>query len=502
MSLVEINPPVGGDDSAAGRPHVVLGGGPAGLSAGYLLAKAGKKVIVLEADEQVGGIAKTVVDPEGFRFDLGGHRFFTKNQEVNDLWLEIMGDEFLMRPRMSRIFWRGKYLDYPLNGMDVVKKLGPWELFLCGLSYLRASLKRKGNEENLEQWVTNRFGWRLYSHFFKGYTEKVWGVSTTELRAEWAAQRIKGLSFWSAAKSAFVGNKNNKIKSLIDKFQYPRYGPGQMWEMMTERIEEMGGEVRLNTPATKLDFEDGECVAVHTPGEVIRPASVISSLPLATTASIADPAPAPEIVEAATSLRYRDFLTVSLIIDGEDLFPDNWIYIHEDDVEVGRIQNFRSWSPWMVPDPDKASIGMEYFVFEGDEMWTKSDDDLVALASRELEQLGLAKASQVHRGYVVRVPKAYPMYDEHYAENVETIRTWLDPMGSNFQQVGRNGLHRYNNSDHSMLSAMRAVDNLLYDAGHDIWAVNVESAYHEEQTDADSENPYKRLPEPVAEAAA
>jgi protoporphyrinogen oxidase len=275
-----------------------------------------------------------------------------------------------------------------------------------------------------------------------------------------------------------------------------------MWEMMTERIEEMGGEVRLNTPATKLDFEGTECVAVHTPDEVIHPASVISSLPLAVTASIADPAPAPEVVQGAKSLRYRDFLTVALVIDGEDLFPDNWIYIHEDSVQVGRIQNFRSWSPWMVPDPDKASIGMEFFVFEGDEMWNKSDDDLVALASRELEQLGLSEASRVHRGYVVRVPKAYPMYDEHYAENVDAVRTWLDPMGNSFQQVGRNGLHRYNNSDHSMLSAMRAVDNLLTDAGHDIWAVNVESAYHEEQTDADNVNPYKRLPEPVAAEAA
>src|SRR6476661_4634702 len=336
MSLVEIDPPVADTDGTE-RPHVVLGGGPAGLTAGYLLAKAGKKVIVLEADEQVGGIAKTVVDPEGFRFDLGGHRFFTKSKEVNDLWLEIMGDEFLMRPRMSRIFWRGKFLDYPLNGMDVVKKLGPWELMLCGLSYLRASLKRKGDEDNLEQWVSNRFGWRLYSHFFKGYTEKVWGVSTTELRAEWAAQRIKGLSFFSAAKSAFVGNKGNKIKSLIDKFQYPRYGPGQMWEMMTTRIEELGGEVRLDTPATRLEFVDGEVVAVHTPGEVIEPRGVISSLPLRATAGITDPAPPERVVEAAKGLRYRDFLTVALVLDGEDLFPDNWIYIHEPDVHVGRI---------------------------------------------------------------------------------------------------------------------------------------------------------------------
>jgi len=479
-----------GDGS--GRPYVVIGGGPAGLSAGYLLAKEGKRVIVFEADDQVGGIAKTVVDPEGFRFDLGGHRFFTKSKEVNDLWLEIMGDEFLMRPRMSRIFWRGKYLDYPLSGMDVVKKLGPWELTLCGLSYLRASLKPKGNEENLEQWVTNRFGWRLYSHFFKGYTEKVWGVSTTELRAEWAAQRIKGLSFWSAAKAAFLGNKG-EIKSLIDKFQYPRYGPGQMWEMMTERIEELGGEVRLETPVTKIETDGGRVVAVHAGGERIEPAYTISSLPLRATVGIAEPAPPPEVVEAAQGLRYRDFLTVSLVLDGKDLFPDNWIYIHEDGVEVGRIQNFRSWSPWMVPDPDAACVGMEYFCFKGDHLWTMADEDLVALASEELEKLGLARKEQVRRGYVVRVPLAYPMYDETYAERVAAIREWLDPL-EGFQQVGRNGLHRYNNSDHSMLSAMRAVDNALHDTGHDIWSVNVESVYHETQTDADNENPYVKVP--------
>jgi len=485
------------DGDGAPKPYVVIGGGPAGLSAAYLLAKAGKKVVVYEAQDQVGGIAKTIVDPEGFRFDLGGHRFFTKSKEVNDLWLEIMGDEFLLRPRMSRIFWRGKYLDYPLNGMDVVKKLGPWELFRCGMSYLRASLRKKGNEENLEQWVVNRFGWRLYSHFFKGYTEKVWGVSTTELRAEWAAQRIKGLSFYSAAKSAFFGNGDNEIKSLIDKFQYPRYGPGQMWEMMTERIEELGGEVRLETPVERIESSGGRVVAIHAGGERIEPAYTISSLPLRATAGIADPAPPPAVVEAAKGLRYRDFLTVSLVLDGEDLFPDNWIYIHEDGVEVGRIQNFRSWSPWMVPDPDASCIGMEYFCFKGDEVWSMPDEELVALATSELEKLGLAKPEAIRRGYVTRVPLAYPMYDETYAERVATIREWLDPL-QGFQQVGRNGLHRYNNSDHSMLSAMRAVDNCLHDTGHDIWAVNVESVYHEEETDADNVNPYKRAPDTEA----
>jgi protoporphyrinogen oxidase len=492
-------------DSDPSHPYVVIGGGPAGLTAGYLLAKAGKRVLVFEAEDQVGGLAKTVVDPDGYRFDLGGHRFFTKATEVNDLWLEIMGDEFLMRPRMSRIFWRGRYLDYPLKGTDVIRKLGPIELTRCLVSYLWAQVKPKGPEDNFEQWVSNRFGKRLYNHFFKSYTEKVWGVPTTEIRAEWAAQRIKGLSFFSAAKAAFFGNKGNKIKSLIDAFQYPRYGPGQMWEQMTTRIEELGGEVRLETPVEQLEMDGDRVVAIHAGGERIEPAHVISSLPLRATVSIADPAPRAEVQAAARGLRYRDFLTVALVLDGEDLFPDNWIYIHEEDVEVGRIQNYRSWSPWMVPDPDTACVGLEYFCFSGDKLWEMDDNQLIDLATRELAQLGLARPEQVRRGYVVRVPLAYPMYDRDYAERVASIRSWLDRL-EGFQQVGRNGLHRYNNSDHSMLSAMRAVDNVLYGTGHDIWAVNVESAYHEEHQEP--EQPYRDAPEtpamrePLATAAA
>ena len=345
--------------------------------------------------------------------------------------------------------------------MDVIKKLGPVELFRCGMSYLVAAIKPKGREDTFEQWVSNRFGKRLYQHFFKTYTEKLWGVSTDEIRAEWAAQRIKGLSFFSAAKAAFFGNEGDKIKSLISEFNYPRYGPGQMWEQMAADIHEHGGEVRLNAPVTRLRIEGGKVLEVVAGGETLQPSHVISSLPLRTTVGIADPEAPGEVRDAARGLRYRDFLTVSLVIGGtENLFPDNWIYIHQPGVRVLRIQNFRSWSPWMVPNKTDASIGMEYFCFEGDDLWSSSDDELVELAKFEIEKLGLARADAVKFGFVVRVHKAYPIYDVEYGERVATIRTWLEGIG-NLTQVGRNGLHRYNNSDHSMLTAMRAVDNLL-----------------------------------------
>jgi protoporphyrinogen oxidase len=471
---------------------IVLGGGPAGLTAGYLLGKAGREVVVLEAEDQVGGLAKTV-EVDGYRFDLGGHRFFTKSVEVDTLWHEVLGEEFLLRPRMSRIFWNNRYLDYPLRGPDVIKKLGPVELARCMASYLRAAARRNKVDNSLEDWVSNRFGRRLFELFFKTYNEKVWGVPASEIRAEWAAQRIKGLSFFSAAKAAFFGNKGNKVKSLISEFNYPRFGPGQMWDAMTDAIEEQGGEVRLESPVDRLELAGNRVVEVSAAGVTYTlPDSIISSLPLRNMVEMISPPPPQEVLDAARGLRYRDFLTVALVVDGEDLFPDNWIYIHEPSVQVGRIQNYRSWSPWMVPDPDKACVGMEYFCFAGDDLWTMDDDDLVALAARELERLKLAPRSKVDRGYAIRVPKAYPIYDADYAERVAVVRSWLDGI-ENLQQVGRNGLHRYNNSDHSMLTAMRAVDNLVAGAHHDIWEVNAESVYHE--TDVVEEHPYRTAPE-------
>src|SRR5947209_2186969 len=494
MTETEIQPPPDPGITPE-RPVVALGGGPAGLTAGYLMAKQGKPVIVLESTDQVGGIARTDVR-EGYRFDLGGHRFFTKAKEVDALWHEVLGDEFLKRPRQSRIYWRHKFLEYPLQGMDVIKKLGPVDLTRALLSYLVAAVKPKGREDIFEEWVSNRFGRWLFNQFFKSYTEKVWGVPTTEIRAEWAAQRIKGLSFFAAARSAFFGNRGNKIKSLISEFNYPRYGPGQMWEQMTDDIRAHGGEVRLNAPVTRLRMSpEGRVTEVVAGGETLTPSHVISSLPLRTTVGIADPEAPVDVRDAARGLRYRDFLTVALVIENENLFPDNWIYIHEPGVRVGRIQNFRSWSPWMVPNDTDASIGMEYFCFEGDDLWSMPDDDLVKMATRELESLGLARGDQVKFGFAVRVHKAYPIYDAEYGERLNTIRTWLDQI-PNLIQVGRNGLHRYNNSDHSMLTAMRAVDNILLGTHHDIWAVNAESVYHEE--DVEEEQPYVDAPQTPA----
>ena len=481
-----------GDDETT----LVLGAGPAGLTAGLETARRGRAVSVLEADDQVGGLARTV-EREGFRFDLGGHRFFTKSAEVERLWHEVLGEEFLLRPRMSRIRWNHRFLDYPLSPADVARKVGPAELARIMASYARAAVRRKGGERTLEEWVANRFGRRLFELFFRSYTEKVWGVPCSEIRAEWAEQRIRNLSIASALRTALFGNGDGRVKSLIGQFHYPRLGPGQLWEAMAERIEEAGGEVRTGCRVERLLMEAGRVVAVEAGGERLGCERVISSLPLRAVVAAARPRPPAHVREAAQGLRYRDFLTVALVLDGPDPFPDTWIYIHEPGVRVARIQGYRAWSPWMVPDPDASCIGLEYFCFAGDDLWTTPDEDLVALAARETEALGLAGAGRVRAGHVVRVPAAYPIYDADYAERVATIRAWLETVG-NLQQIGRNGLHRYNNSDHSMLTAMRAVANLCDGDDHDIWSVNADSAYHEEVRP--EEQPYRRAP--VTPAAA
>jgi protoporphyrinogen oxidase len=472
-------------------PVAVLGAGPAGLTAAYRLLQRGRHVVLFEAEAQVGGLARTVVR-DGYRFDLGGHRFFTKSEEVEAVWEEMLGAEMLVRPRLSRIYWRGRFIEYPLRAADVLAQLGPLEVVRSLGSFARARVRPRRQEETFEDWVSSRFGRRLFGLFFKTYTEKVWGVDTRELRAEWAAQRIADLSPWTALRKALPGGGGERPKSLIEEFRYPRLGPGQMWEEMARRIEADGGELRLATPVDGIEVEDGKVTAVRTAGERIEVAAAISSIPLRTVVGIAEPGAPREVTAAAAGLRYRDFITVALEVEGEPAFPDNWVYVHDPRARVGRIQNFRAWSPWMTPNPRRSCLGLEYFCFAGDDLWDSDDADLVGLGRRELGELGLVDPERVVGGHVVRVPKAYPIYDADYAARVECIRGWLGGI-ANLQQIGRNGLHRYNNSDHSMLTAMRAVENLCDGADHDIWSINADSAYHEEAEP--EEQPYRSAPE-------
>jgi protoporphyrinogen oxidase len=463
---------------------IIIGGGPAGLTAAYELNKSGIRSEVFEKDDIVGGISRTV-NYKGYRFDIGGHRFFTKVKVVQDMWDEVLRRDFLLRDRLSRIYYRNKFFNYPFEVKNAVFGLGIFNSLLIVLSYLRAQIIPIRPENTFEQWITNRFGYKLYKIFFKTYTEKVWGIPCSEISSEWAAQRIKGLSLFSALKNALLKKPpadKNVIKTLINSFHYPKMGPGMMWEKVREIVEEGLCRVHMSSGIEKIYWHNDAVLAVETcNGGItsrISGTDFISSMPIRELIAKLEPLPPSEILKAGDKLNYRDFITVSLIIDKKTIFKDNWIYIHDLNVKVGRIQNFKNWSPYMVPDPDKTCLGMEYFCFENDEFWSMSNENLVDLAKNELENLGFAKKSEIIDGTVVRMPKAYPVYDEEYKKALEQIKEFLGNI-SNLQLVGRNGMHKYNNQDHSMLTSMLAVKNIL--GGHfDLWKVNADQDYHEE----------------------
>ncbi|MGH2591964.1 MAG: NAD(P)/FAD-dependent oxidoreductase [Anaerolineae bacterium] len=460
---------------------VVIGGGPAGLTAAYQLSKAGIRSIVLEKGARVGGLARTE-HYKGYRMDIGGHRFFTKVGEVDAMWHEVLGPDFLTRPRLSRIYYDRKLFMYPLRFADALSKLGLIESVRIVSSYVQSRIFPHRPETTFEEWVSNRFGRRLFQIFFKSYTEKVWGIPCSEISAQWAAQRIQNLSLPRAVWNAVFGQRDGTVKSLIQQFEYPRLGPGMLWERVSEIVKAQGSEVRLNTEVVRALYRAGRAIGVvirrEGREETIEGDAIISTMPISELAAKLDP-PAPDDVRsAAARLSYRDFLSVALIVDQADVFPDNWIYIHAPDVRVARIQNFKNWSLEMVADAATTCLGLEYFCTAGDALWQMSDADLIRLGAMELEKIDLVKAADVQDGVVVRQPKAYPVYTGEYKAYLECIRRFLESI-PNLQTVGRNGLHMYNNQDHSMLTAMLAVRNLLGET-HDVWSVNVERSYHEE----------------------
>lgn len=469
---------------------LVIGSGPAGLTTAYTLAKAGRDVLVLEKDrDYVGGISRTV-NYKGFLFDIGGHRFFSKSKEIVDLWDEILPDDFIERPRLSRIYYRGKFFSYPLEAFEAFWKLGPIESALCTLSYAWARLKPVREPKTFHQWVRNNFGERLFSIFFKTYTEKVWGMSCDEISADWAAQRIRGLDLAAALLDALKRsaglNKGGKAtaKTLIESFRYPRKGPGMMWEAAAKKITDLGGEVLMGRSVCGLardaDAKIWMVTAATADGstETFKACNVVSSAPMRELMDMMQPAPISLL--QARELKYRDFLTVVLIGTSDIELDDNWVYIHDPDVTVGRVQNFRSWSPEMIPDGTSTCLGLEYFCFEGDGLWASSDDALVETAKREIDKIGLMRAADVRDACVVRQPKAYPVYDDAYAEHVATIRRDLEMNYSNLHLVGRNGMHKYNNQDHAMMTGILTAQNII--AGEirfDTWQVNEDAEYSE-----------------------
>ncbi len=495
-----------------GHQHVVIiGAGPAGLTASYELMKHDITTTVVEKDPTyVGGLARTV-EYKGYRFDIGGHRFFSKNQEVEDLWTEILGPEMLTRGRLSRIYYRGRYFAYPIKAANALWNLGPIEAVRCIASYAYARVRPVRNPRSLEDWVRNQFGWRLYNIFFKTYTEKVWGISTKELSADWAAQRIKSLDMWLVLKSALLprrrpSNRGDVVTTLIDKFRYPRLGPGQMWERVAEIHREKGRPVLFGRSVERIKHENGRVSSVVTKTasgstEQHKGTDFISSMPIRELISRLEPAPPENVRRAADSLSYRDFISVAVMIDRPDVFPDNWIYIHDPTVKVGRIQNFKNWSPDMVPDQSKTCLGLEYFCFEGDGMWTSTDDALIERARKELAQLGICTPQEVFDGVVVRQRKAYPVYDDTYEAKVDVVRDYLRSDLKNLHLAGRNGMHKYNNQDHSMMTALLVARNIATGGAFDPWKVNADAVYHEESRVGDKDLSARQVPVRLAGSA-
>ena len=457
----------------------VIGAGPAGATAAYELTKRGVAVDLYEASPFVGGMARSI-ELWGQTVDIGPHRFFSSDPRVNTIWLEVIGKEYEMVDRMTRIFFRNKFYHYPIKAFDALKNLGAWESALCmgsyGIGRLRSSSDDVG--ETFETWVIARFGKRLYKHFFKTYSEKLWGIPTTELDADFAAQRIKKLSLYEAIKSAIFGNRGNKHKTLVDQFAYPKKGTGDVYNRMKAKIEQNGGKVYLNTPiksivlrghtATGLELESGKKVSYD---------QIISSMPLTLLVQRMKTL-TPAVDKATKTLKFRNTLIVYLLIEGKKVFADNWIYVHSSDLKTGRITNFRNWVPTINNGKKETILAMEYWCFDEDDFWHWDDKRYIELAKEEIVKTGLVKAKQIKDGKVIRVPKCYPVYKTNYKKPLKTVEKFIRAH-KNLQVIGRYGAFKYNNQDHSILMGWMAAENIAEGANHDLWGINTDYEYQE-----------------------
>jgi protoporphyrinogen oxidase len=472
---------------SARAPVAVLGAGPAGLAAALRLARAGREVVLVDREDGVGGLARTV-ERDGYRFDIGGHRFFTRIPEVRALWQELVGGDMLVRPRRSRILFDGKYFDYPLTAGSALAGLGPLESLRVAASYARARLRPIRPEASLADWVTNRFGRRLFETFFRTYTEKLWGIACEQISAAWAAQRIRGLSL-RAALADMVRRGSGGQRTLVTEFEYPRLGPGMLWERMRSEIEALGGRTLLSHRLAGLRHDAAGVRAVELTGPsgavTLGVSHVVSTVPMRDLATALSPALPSAVAAAAGALWHRAFIQVALVLEGDDPFPDTWLYLHDPGVRAGRVQNFRAWSPALVPEPMRACIGVEYFCSAGDALWSRGDDELARIAEEDLAAIGFA-GRRVVAAHVVRMRDAYPVYNDGFAGRIALVARELGRFG-NLAVAGRNGMHRYNNMDHAMRSGLLAAENAL-GAAHDLWSADLDDGYLE--------------PEPVARAAA
>lgn len=468
----------------ASDPIYILGAGPAGLAAAYTLTQRGYPVVAIEREDRVGGLAKSF-EYRDFILDCGPHRFYTKIDPVIQLWDDVLGDDQVAVDRLTRIYYQGKYFSYPLKTMDTLSTLGIWESLRIILSYSWAKLRPIRDPQNFADWVTSKFGRRLFEIFFQSYTEKLWGIPCTEISADWASQRIKSLSLFQAMRDAILG-KNGKVHSLVDRFQYPRLGSGQLYDKIADNLRDRGQPILVNTEVVRLHRDRDRVTHLtlkdrHTGAESTVPCrSVISSIPITVLLQrVLHPSPPEPIVNFARSLKFRNTILVYLVVDRNPLFPDQWLYINDPRVKVGRVTNFANWSPHMLPNSHQTPLCCEYWCDFGDRLWNASDEQLRDRAERELRTIQLLADESVSSGFVLKLPRVYPVYSGNYKVALSKIQSYLQQF-ENLQLIGRYGSFKYNNQDHSLLMGILAAENVISPGSYDLWSVNSDSEYLEE----------------------